>query len=104
MTLATLKAAIAGLGVPFVYGYMPDRQPAPYIAYLATTRNVIHADGVVVYAEEWIMLRFVSAKRDLTTEAAIEKMLTDNGIPYDDPELHFDEEQQIHIAEYFFQI
>jgi hypothetical protein len=104
MTLAELKTAIAGLKLPFMYGYLPDRQACPYIAYAATTRNAIHADGVVVYCEEWIALRFVSKKRDLTTEQAIEAMLTANGIGFDDPDLEFDEEQEIHTATYYFQI
>ena len=104
MTLAELKTAIAGLKIPYVYGYMPDRQTCPYIAYSSTTRNAIHADGVVVYCEEWIVLRFVSQKRDTTTEAAIEEMLTSNGISFDDPDLAFDDKQQIHTATYFFQI
>ena len=104
MTLAALKTAIAGLKIPYVYGYVPENQACPYIAYSATTRTAIHADGVVVYCEEWIVLQYVSKKRDLTTEAAIEKTLTDNGIPFDDPDLAFDAKQEIHTATYFFQI
>lgn len=104
MTLETFHTLISALNIPCVYGYFRSAQPPPYIAYSATTRNAIHADGVVVYCEEWIELQFVSKKRDLTTEAAIEKMLTDSGIGFDDPDLIFDEKQEIHIVTYLFQI
>ena len=104
MTLEQFQTAVNTIKIPNYYGYMPENTSPPYIAYNATQKNVIHADGVVVYSENDIDFRFVSVERDLDTEADIEGMLSDNGIAFDAPELEFDEEQRIHIATYNFQI
>lgn len=104
MTLAELKTEIAKLKIPYAYGYFSEKQPAKYIVYEETLRNVIFADGVEVYSEPWIVLRLVSKNRDLTAEASICAMLRENKFPYDDPEYFFDEEEGIHIATFYFSI
>lgn len=105
MTLAELKAAIKSLNIPCAYGYFDGKQPPKYIVYRETLRNVIHANGRVIYSEPWITLYLVSKEhRDFITEQAIMRLLTENQIAFDDPEYDFDEEQGIHVATYIFQI
>lgn len=106
MTLQEFAQVITALGIPAVYGYYNDENPQkpPYLAYRATEKNVIHADGIVVYAEEWCVLEFISRYRDLTTERLIETMLTENGIAFGSPECYFDEKQKIHITAYSFML
>ena len=104
MTLAELKAAIKTLNIPCAYGYFDGEQPPKYIVYRETLRNVIHADGRVIYSEPWITLDLVSKHRDVIAEQAIMRLLTENQIAFDDPEYDFDEEQGIHVATYIFQI
>lgn len=104
MTLEGLKTAVSGLNIPYAYGYFDGDQPPKYIVYQETLRNVIYADGVPIYSEPWITMQLVSKHRDLTTEAAIMKMLADNLTACDNPEYEFDEEQGLHVATYIFQI
>lgn len=104
MTLAEFSALISTLKIPARYGYFKESQAVPYIAYTATEKNTIHADGVVVYSEPYIELNIYTKARDLTTEASVESLLTDNGIAFDVPVLNFDEEQGIHIATYNFSL
>ena len=64
MTLEAFGAAIANLPLPAIYGPYQDAQSVPYISYTAYERNVIHADGIVIYGEDWIELRLVNRDRD----------------------------------------
>lgn len=104
MTIDEFGDLIATLTIPSRYGYYKDAQAVPYIAYTATEKNVIHADGVVVYSEPWIELQLYTQSRDLTAEDDVEKLLTYNGIAFDAPELEIGETQNIHIATYNFPI
>lgn len=104
MTLEEFGAAIATLNLPAVYGYYKKSQAAPYIAYTATEKNTLHADGVVVYSEDWIELLLVTKSRDIAKEQEIESLLTSHGISFDVPILDFDEAQSIHTASYSFML
>ena len=104
MNLREFAATVALLGIPAVYGYYMEEKTPPYLAYRSTTKNVLHADGIVVYSEEWVTLEFVSRNRDLDAERSIEAFLTIHGIAFDSPECFFDEKQKIHIVRYEFQL
>lgn len=104
MTLEAFGAAISALNLPAIYGYYKDAQSVPYISYTSFERNVIHADGIVIYGEEWIELRLVTKSRNLALEKLVENVLTSNGISFDDPDFDFDEKQNIHTASYSFML
>lgn len=104
MTLAEFGTALETLSIPAYYGPLFDSQAVPYISYTANDRNTIHADGIVIYSEEWIELRLVTKERDTVWEALIEHLLTENGIAFYDPDLTFDEKQHIHIVSYTFML
>lgn len=104
MTLAEFCALIGTLDIRAVYGPYQDAEAVPYITYNAVEKNVIHADGRVIYGEDWIELRLVTRSRDLTKEQQVEKLLTDNGIAFDYPDFDFDEKERIHTAVYNFMI
>jgi hypothetical protein len=104
MTLEAFHTLIASLDLPVVYGYYRSEQNPPYIAYASTMRNVFHADGIVIYAEEWIELHLITVRRDLSAERAVELLLNANQIAFDSPDLAFDEKQGIHEAIYYFQL
>lgn len=104
MTLEAFYTALSSLNIPAVYGAYKDNQAAPYIAYQAYRRNCIHADGIVVYGEDWIDLRLVTKGRDLEKEALFEQLMTDSGISFDDPDYEFDEKQKVHITSYSFML
>lgn len=104
MTLEDFKTTISKLEIPAIYGAYHDPAAVPYISYIAVERNVIHADGVVVYGEDWIELRLVTRYRDRTLERSLELLLSENGIAFDYPDYEINEEQRIHIAYYNFML
>ena len=102
MTLQDLKTALDGIeNVARIYGYFPENQEAPYIAYYSTNDNQIFADGQLVYSEETVTMLFVSRHRDLETESYIDGMLTQNGVQFS-KEYDLDPEQKIHTVTYNF--
>ena len=69
MTLQDFNTALDRIpNVGHVYGYFPDNQEVPYIAYNATQANPIFSDGKVIYSEESITLILVTRRRDLSAE------------------------------------
>lgn len=104
MTLEEFGVMIASLNIPAIFGPYKNAQVTPYISYYAIEKNVIYADGRVIYGEDWIELRLVTESRDLSLERAVEQLLSDNGIAYDYPDFEFDQKQRIHIASYNFML
>ena len=105
MTLEEFYTAISiSLNIPSVYGPYKDNQAAPYITYEATEKECIYADGVVIYAEDWIELRLVTKSRDIEQEKLVENFLTSNGISFDVPDFEYDDTQHIHTTTYNFMI
>ena len=104
MTLEEFKNIISTLEIPAIYGVYNNPQSVPYISYSAVERNVIHADGRVVYGEDWIELRLVTRYRDTALERSLELLLSENGIAFDYPDFEINEEQRIHIAYYNFML
>lgn len=104
MTLQDFAEAIMELDIPSVYGYYTEDKAPPYIAYRATEKNCIYADGIVVYSEQWMVMEYVSRSRDLATERELEMFLTVSKIPFAAPECFVDEKQKIHITQYEFQL
>ena len=83
MTLADLNTALNGItGVSHCYGFYPENQEAPYIAYNSTQSNPIFSDGQIVYSEDSVTLILVTRYRDLTTESTIDSILSSNGVQY----------------------
>lgn len=104
MTLEEFGNLIGTLGISAIYGPYQDAKACPYITYNAIEKNVIHADGRVIYGEDWIELKLITHSRDLEKEQQVEKLLTDNGIAFDYPDFYFDEKERIHTAAYNFMI
>ena len=104
MTLTEFTDLILTLEIPAIYGVYNNPQAVPYISYSAIERNVIHADGRVVYGEDWIELRLVTRYRDRSLEQTLENLLTSNGIAFDYPDYELNEEQRFHAVYYSFML
>ena len=104
MTLQDLKIILDGIeNVGHCYGYFPDNQEVPYIAYNSTNDNAIYSDGQIVYNEESVTLNLVTRYRDLSAEAYIEMMFRRYGVQYAKT-FEVDPEQKIHTATYQFTV
>lgn len=104
MTLQDLKIILDGLEtVGHCYGYFPENQEVPYIAYNSTEENPIYSDGQIVYSEESVTMILVTRYRDLSAESYIEKMLRKYGVQYAKT-FEVDPEQKIHTVTYNFTV
>lgn len=104
MTLEGFCDIISQLNIPAIYGAFHGSEKTPYISYSAVERNVFHADGRVVYGEDWIELRLVTRYRDIALEQTVESILTENGIAFGYPDFEVNEEQRIHTVYYSFML
>lgn len=104
MTLQDLKIILDGLEtVGHCYGYFPENQEVPYIAYNSTEENQIYSDGQIVYSEESVTMILVTRYRDLSAEAYIEKMFRKYSVQYAKT-FEVDPEQKIHTVTYNFTV
>lgn len=104
MTLQDLKIILDGIeNVGHCYGYFPENQEVPYIAYNSTNDNPIFSDGIIVHNEESVTMILVTRYRDLSAEAYIEKMFRKYGVQYAKT-FDVDPEQKIHTATYTFTV
>ena len=104
MTLQDLKIILDGIeNVGHCYGYFPENQEVPYIAYYATEANPIYSDGQIIYSEDSVTMMLVTRYRDLAAESYIEKMFRKYGVQYA-KNLEVDPEQKIHTVTYNFTV
>ena len=104
MTLQDLKIILDGIeNVGHCYGFFPENQEFPYIAYYATESNPIYSDGHIIYSEDSVTMMLVTRYRDLAAESYIEKMFRKYGVQYAKT-YEVDPEQKIHTATYNFTV
>ena len=103
MTLQDLNTVLDGINIAHCYGYFPENQEAPYIAYNATVENQIFSDGKTVYSESSVTLILVTRYRDINTESSLEELLQSNGVQYAKT-YDVDGEQKIHTTTYEFTV
>jgi hypothetical protein len=93
MTLAELAQALASLGYPVTYYQFELRQTPPFIVYLNPRDNSFSADNRVIYKSKNVHVEVYTSKKDLSVEATVEKLFTDNEIFYDVDEVYIDSEE-----------
>lgn len=104
MTLQELNAILDNIpDVGHVYGYFPENQEVPYIAYTATQENPIFSDGRIIYSESSVTLNLVTRYRDLSAECYIDRLLCSWGIQYA-KRYDIDGEQKTHTVTYEFTV
>lgn len=104
MTLQDLNKILDGIeGVGHCYGYFPENQELPYIAYSAENMLPIFSDGRIVYSEESITMNLVTRYRDLSAESYIDSMLTKYCVQFS-KNYEIDDEQKTHTVVYQFTV
>ena len=104
MTLQDLRRILDGIeNVGHCYGYFPENQEVPYIAYYATEANPIYSDGQIIYSDDSVTMMLVTRYRDLSAENYIDRMLTQYRVQYSKT-YDVDPEQKIHTVTYTFTV
>lgn len=104
MTLQDLKIILDGIeNVGHCYGYFPENQEVPYIAYNSTEEHPIFSDGQIVYCEESVTMILVTRYRDLAAENYIDRMFRQYSVQFAKT-FDVDAEQKIHTTTYQFTV
>lgn len=93
MNQVQMIALLDTLSVPSVYDHALEGQTLPFIAIHTEQPDNFVADNLV-YCEKWnFRIDLYTVKKDLVIEAAIKKLLNDNGIAWTKTEQYIDSEQ-----------
>lgn len=100
----TFQQVLESTGIPCVYGrFRKGEQPIapPYIAYTGNGQNNFEADNAYYYSENSYQVEYYFTKKDETKEAAIERVLLENGYLYDKSEDTFIEDEGVYLIYYY---
>ena len=86
------------LNIPLAYDHFKTSQNVtpPFMAYRETTTDTFKADGKTYYRPCDYEIELVTDKKDVALEKQIEKLLTDNNIPYDKSDEIWDSDEKIY--------
>ena len=87
------------LDIPVAYDHFESNKKVepPFVVYRETAPNTFKADGITYYRPYDYEIELVTEKKDVVLQSKIEKILTDNKIPYDiDSEVWDDDERIYH--------
>ncbi|WP_264737308.1 hypothetical protein [Cytobacillus firmus] len=98
MTLIELRQILDLTGMPVAYSHWTPTKnnplPAPpYICYLVERSENMMADNIAFQKINDVNIELYTIKKDLTAEAALEKVLDDHKIPYKSSETFIDSEK-----------
>ena len=92
-----------GLGIPCAYSHFRDADaPAtpPYLVYLGDGQTNFAADNTFRFSENRYRLEYYFTEKDEAQEAAIEKLLLDNGLLYEKSEDIYIEQEGVFVIYY----
>lgn len=103
MDLRQIKSVLESTGLPVVYDFWPEgAAPAlPWICYREAGSNNLAADGIVFLQIRDIEIELYTRSKDPTSEAAVERALTDAGIYWEKSETYIETE---HCFEVIYEI
>ena len=86
MTKAKLQKLLKTLKIPVAYRRFKKEQAKqikpPFLVYYRTDNNDILADDITFFSSENIVVELYCTDRNESLEKALEKIFTDNEIPY----------------------
>jgi len=93
MTLPELRSPLEKTGYPVTYRAWPENAapPLPFICYLVTGSNILHADGGVFYSASDVNVELYTPDKDLAAEANVEAAL--QGLSWEKTETYIDTER-----------
>lgn len=92
-----------GLGIPCTFGkFEMDEVPTnpPYIAYIGSGQDNFEADDTYYHSRNRYQIEYYFAVKNESAEAAIEKLLLDNGYLYNKSEDVYIESEGVFVIYY----
>ena len=92
-----------GLGIPCAYSHFRDDEvpeAPPYLVYMGDGQDTFEADNTYYWTRNRYQIEYYFTIKDEEQEAAIEKLLLDNGYLYDKTEDVYIEDQGVFVIYY----
>lgn len=85
-------------GIPVAYNHFESNKniTPPFMVYREISPNTFKADGITYYRPYEYEIELITEKKDVVLQEAIEKLLTDNSIPYDLEAEVWDDDEKIY--------
>lgn len=98
-----LSNSQTGVGIPVAYSHFTEKNSPsdpPYLVYLGNGQDNFKADDTFYYSNNRYQLEYYFTEKDESKEAAIEKVLLDNGFRYEKSEDVYIEEEGVFVIYY----
>lgn len=92
-----------GVGIPCAYSHFTKKnapKDPPYLLYIGEGQETFKADNTFYHTRNTYQLEYYFTEKDETEEAAIEKVLLDNGFLYEKSEDVFIEDEGVFVIYY----
>ena len=96
----TIYQVLQSTGLPCAYSHFKTPQEPPYLVYLGSGQDVLEADNTHYWKNNRYQIEYYFTEKNETNEAAIEKVLLDNGLLYDKSEDVFIENEGVFVIYY----
>ena len=100
MTYKEITTMVASAGLPYAYYQFPEgtSQNPPFICFFYTNSDDVYADDTNYQSIRVLNVELYTSEKDFEQEAALEKILNDNGLTYYKEENYIDSESMWQIA------
>lgn len=96
----TIYQVLQSTGLPCAYSHFKAPQEPPYLVYLGSGQDVLEADNTHYWKNNRYQIEYYFTEKNETNEAAIEKVLLDNGLLYEKSEDVFVEDEGVFVIYY----
>ena len=93
----------SGLDIPCAYSHFRDSdvpEAPPYLVYIGNGQDTFEADNTYYWTRNRYQIEYYFTEKNEEQEAAIEKLLLDNGYLYDKTEDVYIEDQGVFVIYY----
>lgn len=100
MTYQEVAAVVRSIGLPYAYYQFPEgtEMAPPFVVYFYTYTDDLMADNRNYQRIPKLSIELYTAEKDFEQEAALEKVLEQNGFSYYKEENYIDSEKMWQIA------
>ena len=100
MTHKEIAQMVASIGYPYAYFQFPEgtAQPCPYVVFFFVETDDLYADESNYQRIEKINVELYTDEKDFVAEAAVESVLSSNGLTYYKEENYIESEKMWQIA------
>ena len=88
-------------GLPCAYSHFRTKQEPPFVVYLGNGQDVLRADDTHYWSQSRYQIEYYFTQKDETKEAALEKVLLDDGYQFEKSSDTFLDDENVFVIYYF---